>query len=540
MAVITPQSDVYLLQVPLEINDINQLTFTDATAQYNYFHSLPHLSVHDFTYQRKDNTIRYGANYDSLISYNYVMYRNDAYSNKWFYAFIDGMEYLNDNVTAISIKTDVWQTWQFDLTYKRTFVEREHVSNDTIGKNTVPEDLELGEYVRSNNVGTPTIGASGTMWYAVGVSKIVGTLSSTPASTINGLPNGLFYIFTDSSTTLHHIAEMYDDAGQSDNIYTMFVFPKSLLMKDNNGTISWQYSSATWQYSGGTYMTLDVYVPTSNSDVGTLVSSANVSIPTTLDMSYVPKNNKLFTYPYCFFNISNNAGQTVTYHYEDFNGTPNFKLEGVLSIGCSTKLYPTNYKNMNLSDDQPFDYGLTGAKYPAISWNSDSYTNWCTQNAVNIGVSAVTGLLSAGVQASYGNYIGASTSLLANIGSTVNEVYKATFIPNQVKGNTNVGDYNYSKHHNGFTVFKLSIKTEYAQIIDDFFSMFGYKVNRVKVPNITGRRNWNYVKTIGCYIEADIPQEDLAEIKNMFDKGITLWHHASTFADYSQANDIIS
>ena len=94
MAVITPQTDVYLLKVPLEINDINQLTFSNATAQYNYFNSLPKLAGDGkFTYQRKDNVIRFNGTYDDLITYNYVMYRNDAYSNKWFYAFIEGMEY---------------------------------------------------------------------------------------------------------------------------------------------------------------------------------------------------------------------------------------------------------------------------------------------------------------------------------------------------------------------------------------------------------------------------------------------------------------
>ena len=147
MAVITPRTDVYLLKVPLEIDNTNQLTFANATAQYNYFNSLPKLAVDHFTYQRKDGTIRFGGNFDALINYNYVMYRNDAYSNKWFYAYIDGMEYLNDNVTAISISTDVFQTWQFDLSYKRTFVEREHVNDDTIGAHTIPENLELGEYM---------------------------------------------------------------------------------------------------------------------------------------------------------------------------------------------------------------------------------------------------------------------------------------------------------------------------------------------------------------------------------------------------------
>lgn len=42
----------------------------------------------------------------------------------------------------------------------------------------------------------------------------------------------------------------------------------------------------------------------------------------------------------------------------------------------------------------------------------------------------------------------------------------------------------------------MSIKQEYARVIDNFFNMYGYKVNDVKIPNITGRLNWNYVKTV--------------------------------------------
>ena len=147
MPVITPQSDVKLLKVPIEIDNQNQITFANATAQFNYFNSLPKLEFDNFTYQRKDGTIRIPDHIDNIISYNYVMYRNEAYSNKWFYAFISDMTYLNDMTTEVSINTDVFQTWQFDLQYKRTFVEREHTNDDTIGNNTIPEGLEYGEPV---------------------------------------------------------------------------------------------------------------------------------------------------------------------------------------------------------------------------------------------------------------------------------------------------------------------------------------------------------------------------------------------------------
>jgi hypothetical protein len=85
----------------------------------------------------------------------------------------------------------------------------------------------------------------------------------------------------------------------------------------------------------------------------------------------------------------------------------------------------------------------------------------------------------------------------------------------------------------------MSINDEYAKIIDDYFSMFGYKVNSLKLPELFSRKSWNYIKTIDCNYTADIPQEDLQKIKAMFNNGITFWHDVNTFYDYSQLNYII-
>ena len=144
---ITPNTQIRLLSVPFEIDNRNQLTFSNINAQTNYFTSLPNLEIENCSYQRKDNIIRWPAHIDSLLNYNYVMYKNNNYSNKWFYAFIEKMEYNNDGLTDITIKQDVFQTWQFDLVYKKMFVEREHVSSDQIGEHTIPEGLETGELV---------------------------------------------------------------------------------------------------------------------------------------------------------------------------------------------------------------------------------------------------------------------------------------------------------------------------------------------------------------------------------------------------------
>ena len=88
--------------------------------------------------------------------------------------------------------------------------------------------------------------------------------------------------------------------------------------------------------------------------------------------------------------------------------------------------------------------------------------------------------------------------------------------------------------NNVFTTY--TIKSQFAERIDKFFDCFGYLTNKIKIPNLKNRPNWNYIKTIGANIQAYIPQSDLQTLKNMFDNGITLWHNPSTFLDYSQNN----
>ena len=577
MAVIAPQTDVYLLKVPLEINDLNQLTFSNATAQYNYFSSLPKLEVHDFTYQRKDGTIRYGGEFDDLLTYNYVMYRNDAFSNKWFYAFITGMEWKSPNCTDISIKTDTWQTWQFSLTFKPVLIDREHTNDDTVGKNTLPEGLELGEMVTNGNVvnfagvgisGYYVIaevsqvenhGTEGTLTY----SWISGDHSLTPR--LNSIDRGTIPLVigfpgahSGVVSTIHKLTHLYDVAGLSGSVINIYVLPAELIGGFNEIELS-----AT---GGNTYATLDgLGVPIDHNGT-TDIATTTFNRPTSVD-GYTPKNKKLLTYPYCYFNISNNAGTSIPYHYEDFSGNITFKTEGTFGLSGSTKSIPLNYKNVS-SSENAMDYSITGPKYPVCSWKSDSYTNWLTQNAVNLNTqwkhTITSGLLGAGLGA-YENASGVSTLPnvpvssvlklgavgagmgLATMGGNLINLAReqhlaktqANMVSDQVHGNLNAGDFLWAKYQSAFTYLPMSIKAEYARCIDEYFSQFGYKCNRVKVPNITGRRNWNYVKTVGCYITGDVPQSDMQEIKDMFDRGITLWHNPATFADYSQNNDII-
>lgn len=150
-------------------------------------------------------------------------------------------------------------------------------------------------------------------------------------------------------------------------------------------------------------------------------------------------------------------------------------------------------------------------------------------------------MLGAGrvVAGDYSGIVGIATGM-GLIANSVKQTYEHSMISSSTKGNVNGGDINFASDSNGFFFYKYSIKQEFAKIIDDYFSTFGYQVNSFKIPNITGRRNWNYVKTNASIVESlVVPEKDLNEYKKMLDSGITFWHNPQTFLDYSQQNDII-
>ena len=49
--VIVPNSRIRLLKSPIELDERNQLTFSNVKAQTSYFMSLPHLEYDNCTYQ---------------------------------------------------------------------------------------------------------------------------------------------------------------------------------------------------------------------------------------------------------------------------------------------------------------------------------------------------------------------------------------------------------------------------------------------------------------------------------------------------------
>ena len=147
-----------------------------------------------------------------------------------------------------------------------------------------------------------------------------------------------------------------------------------------------------------------------------------------------------------------------------------------------------------------FNAGITVGKYPICSWSTDTYINWLTSNSVNLGFKAlggIAGIVGGGALIATGAGAVAGAGMIAGglgmITDSVREVYNHSLTPDQAQGNSNSGDVVYSSNKIQIVAYKMTVRNEIAKVIDDYFSMYGYKINRVKLPNLTGRTNWNYV-----------------------------------------------
>ena len=286
----------------------------------------------------------------------------------------------------------------------------------------------------------------------------------------------------------------------------------------------------------------DGQVPSSYS-----VATYDTSIsPITSIGSYNPKNKKLLTYPYVYMELSNGVGSSSILHQELFTGTNSsgnyvLRVDGALCPGCSVRMSPVNYNGSTKNIEE----GVSLGKYPICNFAGDVYVNWVTQNGVNIFTDVVSSALNLGMGAGTGSG-GSIASGIFGLINAGDELRRAELVPPTVRGNMNAGDVFFSDNQLTFHLYKKTIKEEIARTIDDYFSMFGYKTNRLKVANQLGRSNWNYVQigpneTIGYQKDnvLAVPPADLDNINKLYQRGITLWHNHTTLGDYTQNNNIV-
>ena len=530
MAYIAPNSTVRLLKnCPLDKTYDHTLYFASKSAQTTYFEGLTKspsgtYTFTEYSYIRKNRGIKVqlpaGANaYDC----NYLMFKNTSFENKWFYAFISSVEYVNNYTWEIEFELDVMQTWFFDYDLERCFVEREHSATDEIGDNLVPETIEMGDYVSEGITRCADTGSA--------TESLLQALSLVFACTFDrnyadyrggyyrGMYSGLCFVdfpfpvpatTTNISTFVNNVRTWVDGAvaqGKVNGIITAFVCPTALVSSDTSTSSNMGFSKTI------TYNDID---------------------------GYTPKNNKLFTYPYNFMYVNNFQGQTAEYHFEYFSNPSSigFKLEGDYTVNPEIVLTPLNYKGAGATGN--YDERLTLGKYPILPFATDVFQAWMSMDAsgqiISLAGNVATGAILGSIVPAVGTAVGAVGGALTSITSLLSQGYKKEIAPPQTQGTSSGAHALASIRLIDFGFRHKHVRAEFARIIDNFFTMYGYATHRCKIPNRHVRPHWTYTKTVGCCVRGDCPADDMKKICEIYDRGITFWMNGSEVGDYTLNN----
>lgn len=686
--------------VPFDPNQENTVLFVSAEQQHNYLEVFRPITLTKNSYTRMtrgvikigfENDITSETYKDKIIAAvynaNYMAFKNTSFENKWFYAFIDSTEYLNNNTVTIAYHIDPIQTYMFDWNFNQCLIEREHTVTDNYGEHTLPEGLETGPYrsiPASVYLQDPLSPTGESFMYnrfeyqrcvVVATSFDIDDILSAAGDVISKKPKysygviipgaagygggGEYYsgvrynVFRIESEPEQGVYEaMFSDnfaEGDTINFGDIVItlsasqahddYSVARAVADKVHSESSQYSAELDQsdlrvmvvtersgnYGAGVpYFSTDsekglcairTLVPgtdgslsevnklnkffktvaSSNLEAGVLCAfmmpyeffpkgeqlvdgvrplSMRVPFPTMLgspnvEDGYVPRNKKLFCSPYNELYVTNNSGNEAQYRFEDFSN-PNirescmFSIWGNLSTNPGMYVAPLFY-NGNGYMSGAVDDELVLSGFPMCSFTTDSFRAWLSQNAGVIGATA--GSLIGG----WASLIGATVSLTPNsptgnvgsglpmltgnvgqnkmnlnitpnikqpsnglIGATLGALgtlYDHSRRPPQSHGAMN-GNLTYQAAQLTFSWYYKQIKQEYAEIIDKFFDMYGYKTNRVGIPILNARPKYSYVKTIGCSIEGLIPGDMKRAIESIFDKGIRFWQPDAVFGNF--------
>lgn len=576
---VPPDSVVKILRgVPLDIEHEHTLWFATQAAQTIYFESCAVSTFTSVTYARKNRgIIKLQVPIATIKDCDYMMFKNTGFENKWFYAFIVSVDYVSNNVTQVSFVIDQLQTWFFEMQLAQCYVEREHANHDVAGDNLIPEALETGEYIYEDNDYD---------WCHEFTSYDVVVYTTYSSSSADGLT----WTFTDSQG--RYIWGIY--SGLNIRVF------RNIELQTTVDSIN-SFVSQGWQYMQDGIVAM-IMIPHEALDNQQLPAQISHTIPkiTTID-GYTPINKKLLTAPYAFIEAHNCEGAVAVLPQEFFGGTNPSVCQFMITfnITCApvAVCVPINYKN----SEYCLTEALYINNFPQCSYNTDVYKAYMAQSLTakigQIVTDAVSGvgvmqdlkptsnpglnesggynsvgdmfrdMLSGGrytksngnnERSSLGdiyNALGNMDAVNQSVGSLVvggilgddvrgkiysdlSQMYaKAIQAPHNTGGNT--PDYLTSNRLKGFWFFHRTIRREYAEIIDSYFSRYGYATKRTKIPNIHVRQNWTYTKTIGCEINGNIPIEAKTEIKNCFNNGITFWTTPANVGNYSVSNAII-
>lgn len=558
--------------------------FASRSAQTTYFGTKLYTTISTCSYQRENrNYIKVNLPISSVYNVDYIAFINQSYENKRFYAFVTEVNYISDTVSEIGYSIDYIQTWLLDCTFTPCFVERQHSTTDAIGDNTIAESLETGDYIirsTDDNVDSVSMVVFQATFDILGWAN--SNFSTKPITTTiikNGIVSALsevgFYlnfggqIASDLSALGVILEKIFTGAGgvTMDDIVNIYVYPKIGLSLYDDTVIPGTDSMLPLALQSG-YVISNFQTSSGFGNLINLPTIPENGSNQKVIGNYVPKNNKIFTYPYTCLHVTNNNGSAIDLQYERFAlpNNPTGYIYGTSTAEAKIRFVPNAYFGGGASDPC-FEYGLDSAPYPTVAQVGDSYNIWLAQNrntvlnnyqamkykggqkwmnTVSPFVNGALGGISSKSSPGTGGIMGEVMSGYNLLLDTYNEVnqYNAQLKDREIAPNTATGVQSVGlAFQNGKKNFSFYVKTlddQHAVCIDNYWTMYGYPVRKVQTPNFHARSGFTYIKTVGAIAKGNVPENAKNIIQAALDSGLRFWASHNDIGDYSIANNILT
>lgn len=538
---------------------------TNALATYKF-------GYNNMTYMRKDKVIVVDENADVLdnAGVNYCRFINtDFSSSRFIYAFVDDIEYVAPQTSRLHIRTDCWMTWFDRIIPNQCFVEREHVADDTIFLNTLPENVGTGELTRhvsarisgdalrnlesnwiaafnvatdpadlelGSYLGVVSVGGviSGTYWYGVALddtmlfTKYLNEHDATILS-ISLIPRVSTWTNDGEDITVSGV-----------NVYVYHLRDITPAEAGYGGDITLNVGDTTVTRSGsvGTDNGLIIYF---DDYINDFKSKYN--------------NNKLLCYPYTAFELYTHDGSSTTLIPQNVvmrlqGGT--FCITGRVVLTGGSTPSETVVLAVGWNDGDGVEQFASATQsfsgFPTITVSQDAYAQFIARNsnslkfqkdiAVRDGTfklingtmdmvgNAAEGDLQGGIN-SFKNVISAGDQVDA-IDAKMADMKAA---PDSVAGHASDGSLYTLNRLGTFFAIKLQ-QVNILTAADSYFDRYGYAIKKTKTPQWNSRPKFNYIKTGGANIAGEIPKHDKETINQLLDTGMTIWHNVGDYGTF--------
>lgn len=555
-------------------------------AEFNIASGSVKVRLPEDDYGTEYNNKKYLRSYNTLLKCNYM--RVTYYeSGRKFYCFIDNVVFDNNLLSAtIFFTIDVWNTYRNYIDFKTSFIEREHVESDTKFKHVIDEGFSPSQYYVNTNI-TPHTQPLSNFGYVVGLSDATFITTNHDTTThpacvfemAKNIYSGLL-VYVSDRFTLARLISMYVEHGKSDGITGVYLMPLDII----SGSVSTPAELIYFQHSDDppTYFPVAINTESSSAITPNLKIINAPTKFTVKGVSYTPKNNKCFCYPYTMVRVTNHLGNELNLHFEKSGASNNsitIAYAYVPNINGCCYISVQNYDGVSSINA---DYILKCLDYPTVPYAVDSYDAWYSANSNMLSNQQVyinkdynfamkTAYAQTALQESanaksavLGIATGLPLSKSAGLSGLFDYAMNQQNLYQQSVLKKASMDYDYEKslasfnaslsdkavipdkicginapnallllEKNQFIISVLCPSIEEITAIDNYFSKYGYKVNVFDTLHYY-RPRFDFKKMPDCNIVGNVPSDIINTIRGLFQQGITIWHDHEHIFEYDE------